>query len=192
MCSFFLDKTKSYDKPRQCVEKQRHYSANKGPYSQGYGLPSGHIQLWELDRKEGGASKNWCFWTMVLEKAPESPLDSKEIRSVHLQGNQPWILTGRTDAEVETPVFLSSDANSWLIGKVLDAGKDWGLKEKRASEDEMAGWHHRCNGLELGQTLGDDEGQRGLACCSPQGHKELDKTEQLNNNMSYVFYAQYQ
>ena len=123
----------SNDKPRQCVEKQRHYSANKGPYSQGCGLPSGHIQLWELDYKEDRAPKNWCLRTVVLEKTPESPLDSKEVKPVNLKWNQPWILAGRTDAE--TLVFWSPDTKSWLIGKVSDAGKDWGQKDKRASED---------------------------------------------------------
>ena len=129
----------SYGKPTQCVVKERHYSANKGPYSQGYGLPSGHAWLWELDHKEGRTPKNWCFWTVVLEKTPESPLDSKEIKPVNLTGDQPWIFTGRTDAEAEVPIFWPSDANRWLIGKVPDAGKDWGQKEKRASDDMNLG-----------------------------------------------------
>ena len=97
----------------------------KGPYSQGYGLPSGHAQLWELDHKDGRAPKNWCLRTVVLEKTPESPLDRKEIKLVNLKGNQSWILIGRTDAEAETPVFWSFDANSQLIGKVPKARKDW-------------------------------------------------------------------
>ena len=142
--------------------------------------------LWDLDREEGGAPKKWCLQTMGLEKTPESPLDSKEIKPVNLKGNQPWIFVGRTDAEVETLVLWSSEANSWLIGKVPDAGKDWGQKEKRASEDEMAGWHHRYDGHELGQTSGGGEGQRGLACCSPWGHKESDTTWWLNNNNRIV------
>ena len=108
------------------VLKSRHSSADKGLYSQGYGLPNGHVQLRELDRKEGGAPKNWCLLTVVLEKTPESPLYSKEIKPVNLKGDQPWIFSGMTDAEAETPVFWSSDTNSWLIGKVPDAGKDWG------------------------------------------------------------------
>ena len=145
-------------KLRQYVEKQRRYSANKGPYSQGYGLPDGHICLWELDHKEGRMPKNWCLWNMVLEKTPESPLDSKEIKPVNLNGDQPWIFTGRTDAEAEAPVFWSCDVNRWLTGKVPDAGKDQGQKEKRVSENEMAGQHHWCNEHELGQTLGDGEG----------------------------------
>ena len=111
-------------KPRQCVEKQRQYSANKGPYSQSYGIPSGHVRLWELDGKEDRTPKNWCLQTVVLEKTSESPLNSKEIKPVNLKGNQPWKLLGRTDAEA--PVFWSSDVNIWLIGKVPSAGKDWG------------------------------------------------------------------
>ena len=121
---------KSDDKPRQCAEKQRHYFANKGPYSQGYGLPGGHIWLWDLDHKEGRMPKNWCLRTVVLEKTPQSPLDSNEIKPVNLKGNQPWILIGRTDAEAEAPVFWSSDANRWLTGKVPDAGKDWGQRRR--------------------------------------------------------------
>ena len=118
----------------------------------------------------------------MLEKILESPLDSKEIKPVNLKGNQPWIIVGRTDAETEAPVFWSSDVNSQLIGKVPGAGKDWGQKEKRASEDEMASWRHWCNGHELGQTPGDGEGQWDLACCSPRGHRESDMTGQLNYN----------
>ena len=157
----------SDDKRRRCAEKQRHYSANKGPYSWGCGLSSGHIRLWELGCKQGGRPKNSCLWTVVLEKTPGSPLDSKKIKPVNLKGDQPWIFTGRTDAEA--PVFWLSDANRWLIEKVPDAGKDWGQKEKRASEEKMAGRHHRCNEHELGQTLGEG----GLVCCSPWSHKEF-------------------
>ena len=120
------------------VEKQWHYSTDKFPYSQGYGLPSGHIRLWEMYHKEGRAPKKWCLWTVVLEKTLESPSDSKGIKLVNLKRNQPWIFSRRTDAEAETPVILSSDVNCWLTEKVPDAGKDWGQKEKRASE-EMAG-----------------------------------------------------
>ena len=138
--------------------------------------------LWELDCKEGRTPKSWCLRTAVPEKTPQSPLDSKEIKPVNLKGDQPWIFTGRTDAGAEAPVFWSSDVNRQLIGKVPEAGKDWGQKEKKLSEDEMAGWHHWCNEHELGQTLLDGKGQGGLACCSPWGHKELDMTGQLNKN----------
>ena len=122
-----------------------------------------------LDHKEGRVPKNWCLRTVVLEKTPEIPLDNKEIKPVNLKGDQPWIFTGRTDAEA--PVFWSSDLSRQLTGKVPDAGKDWGQKEKRASGDEMAGRHHWCNEHELGQTPGDGEGQGGLACWSPWGHR---------------------
>ena len=136
----------------------------------------------EFVQKEDWALKNWGFQTVVLEKTLESPLNCTEIKPVHPKGNQPWIFTGRIDAEAEAPVVWSSDVNRWLTGKVPDAGKDWGQKEKRASQDEMAGQHHWCNEQELGQTLGDGEGQGGLTRCSPWGRKESDMTGQLNNN----------
>ena len=116
--------------------RERHHSTMKGPYSQGYGLPSGHIQLWELDRKEVIAPKNWCLWTVVLENTPESPLDSKKIKPFNLKGDQPWIFTGRTDVESEAPVFWSSDSNRWLIGKVPDAGEDL----RAEGEEGVRGW----------------------------------------------------
>ena len=171
----------NHDKLSQCVEKQRDSSADKSPCSQDYGFPSGHIQLCELDCKEGRTPKNWCLWTVVMEKTPESPLDSK-IKPDNLKGDQPWMFTGRTDAEAKAPVFWSSDVNRWLIGKIPDAGKEWRQKENRASGVEMAGRHHRCNERKLGQTPGDGEGQGGPACCSPWGHKESDPTGWLNNN----------
>ena len=167
------------------------YSTDKGPYSQGYGLPSGQVWLWELHHKEGKAPKTWCLLTVVLEKAPECPLDSKEIKPVDLKGDQPWILDRRTDVEAETPVFWSSDVNSWLIEKVPDAGKDWGQKEKKLSEDELAGWHHWCSGHELGQTSGDGEVQGGLVCCSSWGCKESEVTGQLNNTTNISLYLKW-
>ena len=167
-----------------CVGKHTHYSTDKGQYSRDYGLPSGHAQLWKLDRK-GRKPKNWCVQTVVLEKTPESPLDNKEIKPVNLKGDQTWIFTGRTDTEAEGPVV---DENGWLIEKIPDAGKDWGQKEKRASEDERAGCQHQWNEHELGQTLGDGEGQGDLERCSPWGQKESDTTGQLhNNNASAIF-----
>ena len=105
--------------------------------------------MWELDHKEGWGPKNWCFWTVVLEKIPESPLDCKEIQSVNPKGNQSWIFIGRTDAEAETPKLWPPDAKSWLIWKDPNAGKDWGQEEKETTEDEMVGWHHRLNGHEF-------------------------------------------
>ena len=135
----------------QHVEKQKHYSADKGLYCQCYGPPSGQVQLWELDCKEGKMPKNWCLLTVVLEKTPESPLDGKEIEPVNLKVNQPWILIGRTDPEASASVVWSSDMKSCLIGKVPDVGKDWGLKEKRASEDEMTGCINDAMNMNLGK-----------------------------------------
>jgi len=154
-------------KARQCVKKQRHHFSDSVPYSQGYGLPSNHVWIWELDDKEGREPKNWCFQIVALEKTLESRLESKEIKPVNLKGNQPWILLGRTDAKAEASILWPPDANSWLFGKDPDAGKDWRQKDKRVTEDEMVGWHHQFIGHELRQTPGDSEGQRSLACCHP-------------------------
>ena len=120
-------------------------------------------------KKKAEEPRNWYFWIVVLEKTLESPLDSKEIKPVNLKGNLPWKLTGRTDAEAEAPGFWSPDTNSRLTGKIPDAGKDWGQKEEKASEDEVAGWHHWCNGHELRQTSGDGEEQGGLVCYRVSG-----------------------
>ena len=116
--------------PRQHIKKQRHYFANKCPSSQGYGFSSGHVWMWELDCQESWATKNWCFWTMVLEKTLESPLECKDIQPVHPKGDQSWLFTERTDVEAETPILWPPDAKSWFIWKVPDAGKDWGQEEK--------------------------------------------------------------
>ena len=135
--------------------------------------------MWELDYRESWALKNWCFWTVVLEKTLESPLDCK-IKPVNPKGNQSWIFIGRTDAEAETPILWPPDTKNWLIGKDPDAGKDWRWEEKGTSGDEMVGWHHRLNGHEFGLTPGVGDGQGGLVCCSPWGHKESDTTGWLN------------
>ena len=124
--------------------------------------------VWELDHKEGWTLKNWCFWTVVLEKTLESSLDCKEIKSVNPKGNQSWILIWRTDAEAQ--ILWPPDAKNWLIGKDSDAGKDWKW-EKGMNEDEMVGWHHKLNGHEFEQAPGVHDEQRGLACCSPWGHR---------------------
>ena len=121
---------KSYDQLRQHIKKQRHYFANKGPSSQGYGFSSSHVRMWELDWEESWAPKNWCFWTVVLEKTLESPLDCREIQPVHPEGDQPWIFIGRADAEAETLILWPPDAKNWLIWKDPDAGKDWRREEK--------------------------------------------------------------
>ena len=166
--------------PRQHIEKQRHYFVNKDPSSQGYGFSSGHVWMWELDSKESWALKNWCFWTVVLEKTLESPLNCKEIQLVHPKGDRSWVLIGRTEIEAETPILWPPDMKSWLIGKDPDAGKDWGQEEKGTTEDEMVGWHHWLNGHGFGWTPGVGDGQGGLACCSSWGYKESDMTERLN------------
>ena len=139
----------SYDQSRRHIKKQRHYFANKGPSSQGYGFSSGHVWMWELDYKESWVLKNWCFWTVVLEKTLESPLDCKEIQPVHPKWDQSWVFIGRTDVEAETLILWPPDAKSWLIWKDPDAGKDWRQKEKGATGDEMVGWHHWLVGHEF-------------------------------------------
>ena len=170
----------NYDQPREHIKKQRHYSANKGPSSQGYGFSSSHVWMWELDYKESWVLKNWHFWTIVLEKTLESPLDCKEIQPVHPKGDQPWVFIGKTDAEAEIPILWPPDVKSWLIWKDPNAGRDWRQEEKGTTEDEMAGWHHRLDGHGFGWTPGVDDGQGGLACCDSWGRKESDTTEWLN------------
>ena len=133
--------------PKQCFQNQRYQFADKSPYSQSYGFASSHVQMWELDHKEGWAPRNWCFWTVGLEKTLESPLDCKEIKPVNPKGNQPWIFIGKIDAE--TPIFWPPDAKSQLIGKDLDAGKDWRQEEKGMTKEEMIRWHHWLNGHEF-------------------------------------------
>ena len=172
----------SYDQLRQHTKKQRHYFANKSTSSQGYGFSSGHVWMWELDCEEGWAPKNWCFWTVVLEKTLESPLDCKEIQPVHSEGDQPWDFFGRNDAKAETPVLWPPHAKSWLIGKDSDGGREWEQEEKGTTEDEMAGWHHWLDGRESEWIPGTGDGQGGLVCCHSWGHKESDTTEWLNWN----------
>ena len=144
--------------------------------------------MWELDYKGSWAPKNWCFWTVVLEKALEGLLDSKEIQPVHPKGYQSWIFIGRTDAEAETPIFGYLMWRDDLFEKT-DAGKDWGQEEKGMTEDEMVGWYHRINGHKFPWTPGDGDGQGSLECCSPLGHKDLNTTEQwteLNWNIWFI------
>ena len=149
------------------ILKSRHYFANKRPSSQTYGFSSSHVWMWESDYKESWVPKSWCFWTVMLKKTLESPLDCKEIQPIHPKGNQSWIFIGRTDLEAETPILWPPDVNSWLISKDPDAGKDWGQEEKGMTEDEMVGWHHRLNGHEFEQAQGVGDGHGSLACCSP-------------------------
>ena len=136
--------------------------------------------MWELDHKESWALKNWCFWTVVLEKTLESSLDCKEIQPVSPKGNQPWLFIGRTDAEAEAPILCPPDAKNWLTGKDPDAGKDWRQEEKGMTEDEMVGWHHWLNGHEFEEALGVGDGQGSLVWYSAWGHKESETTELLS------------
>ena len=169
----------NYDQYRQSVKKLRHYFVNKGPSSQGYGFSSSHVWMWEVDYKESWAPKNWYFWTVLLEKTLESPLDCKEIQPAHPKGDQSWVFIGRTKVEAETPVLWPSDVKSWLIWKDPDAVKDWGQEEKGMTKDDMVGWHHRLDGHGFGWTLGVGDGQGGL-CCGSWGRKESDTTVRLN------------
>ena len=138
--------------------------------------------MWELDCEESWAPKNWSFWTVVLEKTLESPLDCKEMQPVHSKGDQAWDFFGRNDAKAETLVLWPPHAKSWLIGKDSDAGRDWGQKEKGTTEDEMAGWHHRLDGRASEWTPGVGDGQGGLACCDSWGLQRVghDWATQLN------------
>ena len=155
--------------------EKEHIFERYHPYSQSYGFSSSHVWMWELDHKESWAPKNWCFWTMVLEKTFECP-SVKKIKSVNPKGNQPWIFIGRTDAEVKAPIHWPPDAKRWLIGQDPNSGKDWGKEENGAAEDEMVEWHHWLNGHEFEQTPGNSKGQGSLVCCRLRGRKELDMT----------------
>ena len=158
------------------------------PSSQGYGFSSSHVWMWELDCEEGWAPKNRCFWTVVLEKTLEGPLDCKDIQPVHSEGDQPWDFFGRNDAKGETRVLWPPHAKSWLIGKDSDAGRDW-EQEKGTTLNQMAGWHHRLDGRESEWTPGDGDGQGGLACCDSWGPKESDTTEWLSWTELVVSYV---
>ena len=151
------------------------------PYSQSYDFSSSHVQIRELDWKEGWVLKNSCFWTVMLEKTFESPWDCEDIKPVNPKGNQPWILTGRTDAEAEAPILQPPGAKNWPFGKDPDSGKDR-RQEKGTTENEMVGWHHWLTGHELEQALGDGGGQGSLVCCSSWDCKESNTTKWLDNN----------
>ena len=156
---------KSHHKHRQCIKKQR--LCWQRSLSQSYAFSSSHVGVWELDHKEDWTLKNWCFWTVVLEKTLESPLDCKEIQPVHPKWNQSWIFIRRSDAEAETPILWPPDVKSWFIGKVPDAGEDWRQEEKGKTEDKIVGYHHLLNRHGFEQAPGDGEGLGSLACCSP-------------------------
>ena len=151
------------------ILKSRDITLPTGQSSQGYGFSCGHVWMWELDCEKGWGPKNWCFWSVVLEKTPESPLHCKEIQPVHSEGDQPWDFFGRNDAKAEAPVLWTLHAKSWLIGKDSDAGRDWGQEKKGTTEDEMAGWHHWLDGRKSEWTPGVGDGQGGLECCRFMG-----------------------
>ena len=189
-----------YDQPRQHIKKQRHYFANKGLSGQGYGFSSGHVWMWELDYKESWALKNWCFWTVVLEKTLESPVDCKEIQPVHPKGDQSWVFIGRTGCWSCNSNTLATWWEKLTHWKRPDAGKDWGQEEKGTTEDEMVGWHQRLNGHGFGWTTGVGDGQGGLVFCSSGSCKESDTTKRLNwteldiwmqNNIKNNFYSHF-
>ena len=167
----------SYDKPRQCIKKQRHYFADKGLSSQSYCSSSHHVWMWDLNQKEGWAPKNWWLSIVMLEKTLKSPLENKKIKPVSPKGNQPWIFTGLTDAEAEAKLQYF-DHLIWKADSLedLDAKNDWGQEEKGATEDEMVGWHHCLHGHEFEQTPGDSKGQGSLTGCSPWCWKVSDMT----------------
>ena len=130
--------------------------------------------MWELDCEESWGPKNWCSWTVVLEKTLESPLDCKDIQPVYPNGNQSWVFIGRPDVEAETPILWPPDAKSWLIWKDHDAERDWDQEEKGTTEDEIVGWHQQLNGHGFGWTARVGDGHGGLACCSSWGRKDSD------------------
>ena len=167
------------DQPRKPIKRQRPEFASKGSSNQSYSFSSSPVWMWELDYKVNWAPKNWCFWTVVLEKTLESPLDSKEIQPVNPKGNQSWIFIGRIGAEAETPVLLSPDARNWLIWRGLDPGNHWG-REKGATEDDMVGCITNSMDTSLSKLQELVMDREGLACCGSWGHKELDVTEWLN------------
>ena len=167
---------------RKTMTNLDNVSKDKGSYSQSYDFSSSHVWMWELEHKEGWVPKNWCFWTVVLEKTLEIPLDCKEIQPVNPKGNQFWIFIGTSNAEAETLVRWPPDVKSQLIRKDPDSGKDWRQEEKGMTEGETVGWHHWLNGHEFEQVLRGGEGQGSLVCCSPWGYKESDSAVWLNDN----------
>ena len=171
---------KNCDQPRQHIQKQRHYFANKGPSSQRYGFSSGHVWMWELGCEESWVPKNWCFWTVVLEKTLESPLDCKEIKLVYPKGNQSWIFIERTDAKAETPILWPHDMKNWLIWKTLMLGKIEGRSRRGWQRMRWLDGITNSIDMSLSKLWEIEKDKGGLACCSPWGRKDLDTTEQVN------------
>ena len=171
----------SYDQPRQHIKKHRHYFVNKGPSSQGYGFSSSHVWMWELNyKKKSWAQKNWCFWTVVLEKTSESPLDCKEIQPVHPNGGQSWVFIGGTDIESETPIRGRPMWRADSFEKTLMLGKIEGRRRREWQRMKWLDGHRQHNGHGFGWAQGIGNGQGGLVCCSSWGRKKLDMTEWLN------------
>ena len=166
---------KSYDKPRQHIRRQRHHFANKGLSSQSYSFSSSHVQMWELNHKEGWVLRNWCLRIVVLDKTLESFLDSKEVKQINPKGNQLRVFIGRNDAESEAPIFGHLMRRGDSLEKILKLGKNEGQR-RRGDREWDVGWHHWINGHKLEQTPGDSEGQVSLVCCSPWGCKQSDVT----------------
>ena len=180
----------SYDQPKQHIKNQS-YLPGKFCLVKAMVFPVVMYEwIWELDYKESWAWKNWCFWTVVLEKTLESPLDYKEIQPVHPKGDLSWVLIGRTDVEAETPILWPLDAKSWLIWKDPDAGKDWEQEDKETTVDKMVGWHHWLNAHEFGWAPGVVDGHGGLGCCGTWGRKESDMTQlnELNWTEVYIWF----
>ena len=167
---------KSYDQPRQYIKNQRHYFATNIHLVKAMVFSSSHVWMWELDYKKSLALKNWCFWTVVLEKTFESPLDCKEIQPVHPKGDQSWVFIGRADAEAKTPILWPPDAKSWLIRKDQMLGK---IEGRRWRGRQRMRWY-QLNGHGFGWIPGVGDGQGGLACWGLWGHKESDMTERMN------------
>ena len=175
---------KSYDQPRQHIKKQRHYFANKCLTSQSYGFSSSHVWMWEVDYKESWALKNWCFWTVVLEKTLESPLDCKDIQPVNPKGNQSWIFIGRTDFEAETPILWPPDVKKGLIWKDPDAGKDWRWEDRGWRRMRWLDSITDSMDMAFEQALGHGEGEESLACCSMGSQRYDLVTEQQDHQGS--------
>ena len=162
--------------------------ATKGPSNQSYGFPSSHVRMWKLDCKESWVLKKWCFWTAVLQKTLEGPLDCKEIQPVNPKGNRSWIFIGKTDAEAETPILCPPDEKNWLTGEDPDAGKDWRQEETGMTEDEMFGWHHRLDGQEFELMIDREAWRAAVHGFAKSWTRMSDWTELIATTIFLVFF----